>query len=58
MTYFETLGVSHQYGAKNILKAKKALEKSCDICTKTGKHIDCGRCAIANAHNDMTIILT
>lgn len=57
MTYFETIGVNHQYGAKNALRARMALERSCDICTRTGKHIDCRHCAIASAHHNMMLIL-
>lgn len=58
MTYFETLGVERQYSAANIKIAKKALATSCDICTKTGKHIQCDKCAIASVHNDILCILT
>lgn len=57
MTYFESVGVNCQYGATNISKAVKAFKKSCEICTKTGKHIACDRCAIANTHKDIINIL-
>lgn len=57
MTYFEAVGVDYQYSATNIYEAKKALTKSCDKCTTTGKHITCDRCAIANVHNDIINIL-
>ena len=57
MTYFEAVGVDYQYGATNYLRAKKAFEKSCDICGKTGKHISCDQCAIASAHKDIITIL-
>lgn len=58
MTYFEQIGVNRQYGATNIHEAKRHLSKSCKVCSTKGKHIICERCAIANAYNDMTIILT
>ena len=57
MTYFETIGVDHQYGATSVRSAKKSLEKSCTICAKTGKHINCDRCAIAGAHSAILSIL-
>jgi hypothetical protein len=56
MTYFESIGVDYQYNATNITEAKHALKKSCDICSKTGKHITCDRCAIASVHNIITNI--
>lgn len=51
MTYYESIGVDYQYNANNIHEAKKAFEKSCDICAKTGKHINCDNCNIAFVHN-------
>ena len=57
MTYFESIGVGYQYGATNIFSAQKAMAKSCDKCIKSGKHIECDRCAIANAHHDVINIL-
>jgi len=57
MTYFEFVGVNYQYSATNIAKAKKAFEKSCEICAKTGKHINCNQCAIASTHKDIIYIL-
>ena len=57
MTYFESVGVNYQYSATNITKAKKAFEKSCEICAKTGKHINCSQCAIASTHKDIITIL-
>lgn len=57
MTYFESIGVDHQYGATSVRLAKKSLEKSCAICAKTGKHISCDRCAIVVAHSIIISIL-
>ena len=58
MTKFEKIGMDYQYGARSARRAKQALEKSCKICATTGKHIECKHCAIANAHNDIILILT
>lgn len=57
MTHFESVGVGYQYSATNATQAKKAFDKSCDICGKTGKYIRCDKCAIAFAHSVITSIL-
>lgn len=57
MTYFESVGVDCQYSATNIKKANRSFKKSCDICARTGKHIDCDHCAIAYAHENVISIL-
>ena len=53
MTYFEAVGVDYQFNATNLFEAKRYFAKSCNRCTYTGKHIDCDRCAISAAHNNI-----
>ena len=57
MTYFESVGVDYQYNATSTNKAVQAFEKSCDICTRTGMHIECDKCAIASVHNIIISVL-
>lgn len=57
MTYFEAVGVDYQFSATNLFEAKKYFAKSCNKCIHTGKHIDCDKCAISNAHHDLINIL-
>ena len=51
MTKFEQRGVMHQYEAVDAEDAKRKFRISCDICCNHGMHIDCEKCAIANANS-------
>ena len=57
MTMFEQRGVDRQYSAGNIMEAKRAFEKSCEICATQGKFISCDRCAIAYVNQLVTEII-
>lgn len=57
MTRFEEKGVNRQYSAGNITEAKRAFEKSCEICATQGKFVSCDRCAIAYINQLVTEIL-
>lgn len=56
MTRFEERGVNRQYSAGNIREAKKAFEKSCELCATQGKFISCDKCAIAYINQLVTEI--
>ena len=56
MTRFEERGINRQYGSRNIREAKRAFERSCDICATQGKYINCAHCMIANVHQLVTEI--
>lgn len=58
MSYFEAVGVDYQYNATSIFDAKNKFKKSCTICCTTGKHLDCDKCHIASAHNNIIIALS
>ena len=51
MTKFETIGINYQYEARNKHEANKSFEHSCKCCCEKGMHIECDRCAIAQAHS-------
>ena len=53
MTYFEQVGVNHQYNAETKAQALKSFEYSCHCCCIKGKRIECDRCAIADAHRNV-----
>jgi hypothetical protein len=56
MTIFEARGVERQYNSGNIREAKRAFEKSCELCATQGKFINCDRCAIAYINKLVTEI--
>ena len=58
MSHFEQIGVDYQYNAKNAKMAEKSFEKSCSKCCTQGKHIECSRCAISEAHNSIMMIFS
>lgn len=58
MSYFEAIGVDYQYNATSVLDADYQFQKSCDICCTTGKHLDCGKCHIASAHDNIILALS
>lgn len=51
MTKFEQVGVNYQYSAETKSQANKSFARSCDVCCHKGIHLDCDRCAIAEAHS-------
>lgn len=51
MTKFEQIGVNFQHGAVSKDNAIECFKYSCDCCCARGMHIECDRCAIANAHS-------
>ena len=51
MTKFEQVGVNYQYSAENTFQANNSFKYSCDCCCNKGIHIDCDKCAIAEAHS-------
>ena len=53
MTYFESIGVKKQHSAMSARKANEEFARSCNICCSQGKDINCDKCAIASAHNDI-----
>ena len=57
MTRFEERGIDRQYNARNAREARRALEKSCEICSTQGKFISCDRCAIAYINQLVTEML-
>ena len=57
MTRFEERGIDRQYNARSAREARRALEKSCEICATQGKYITCAHCMIASVHNLVTEIL-
>ena len=50
MTQFEQIGVNRQLDAVSTEDANKEFKHSCDICCRTGRHIECDRCHIAYAN--------
>jgi len=50
MTKFEQIGVNRQIEASTRFQAEKSFSNSCNICCMRGMHIECDRCAIAEAH--------
>lgn len=57
MTRFEERGIDRQYNARSAREARRALEKSCEICATQGKYITCAHCMIASVHNLVTEML-
>lgn len=53
MTIFEQRGITFQQEAYNADDAKRKFDISCDICCNQGKHIECDRCIIKNAHQQI-----
>lgn len=51
MTKFERIGVSYQNEAESKKQAQKSFAYSCNCCCTRGIHIDCDKCAIAQAHH-------
>ena len=58
MTYFESIGVEHQFNANCIEKANEEFVKSCTKCCTQGKYINCDQCAIDSAHNIVVACLS
>ena len=50
MTKFEEVGQKYQMQAYDEDYAKWSFENSCYLCCTRGLHIDCSKCAIAQAH--------
>ena len=50
MTKFERIGVNYQNEAESKKQAQKSFAYSCNCCCAKGMHIDCDKCAIAQAH--------
>ena len=50
MIKFERVGVNLQYESATVEEAVSKFSHSCDICCLRGLHIECDRCAIAQAH--------
>lgn len=46
---FARIGVRRQESALNLWMAVKQFEKSCKICSETGKHLYCEGCPIKGA---------
>jgi hypothetical protein len=57
MTMFEERGISRQYNSRSAREARRALERSCEICATQGKFISCDRCAIAYVNQLVTEML-
>ena len=53
MTRFEQVGVNYQYDAGTKQQALKSFQPSCYCCCMKGMRIECDRCAIAEAHNNV-----
>lgn len=53
MTTFEEIGVKCQEKARNFWQAKKQFDWSCKLCCLKGMRIDCDRCHIAWAHDNV-----
>lgn len=53
MTTFEKIGVERQENARNFYQAKKQFDWSCELCCTKGMRIDCDRCHIAWAHDNV-----
>ena len=51
MTKFEQVGVNYQYSAESKQQANKSFQYSCACCCNKGIHLDCDRCAIAQANH-------
>ena len=54
MTRFEERGIERQYGAGSVREARRALNRSCEICATQGKFVSCDRCAIAYVNQLVT----
>lgn len=50
MSKFEKDGVDRQREAASVKEARRAFAFSFTLCCSMGRHLDCGKCAIANAH--------
>lgn len=50
MSKFEKEGVDRQREAANVREAKRAFAFSCALCCNKGRHLNCEKCAIADAH--------
>ena len=53
---FVEIGIERQYEAQNINEANRAFKSSCRLCSTRGRHLECDRCGIANAHNTVIAI--
>ena len=58
MTRFEQVGVNYQYDADTKEQALKSFTHSCYCCCMKGMHIECDRCAIAEAHKNVVACFT
>lgn len=50
MTKFERIGVNYQNEAESKKQAQKSFAYSCNFYCAKCMHIDCDKCAIAQAH--------
>ena len=56
MTVFEEIGIKKQYECESRRDANKKFRYSCYLCCCNGVRIDCNRCAIQNANNEINEI--
>ena len=56
MTKFENIGVERQQNSVNTYEADRNFRISCKLCCHYGLHIDCDRCAISVAHEQVVAI--
>lgn len=54
---FVSRGVERQYSASSAQRAKDLFATSCRLCSTHGKHLECHRCGISEAHNTVMTIL-
>lgn len=55
-TKFENIGVERQYQSGDAKESNRNFNISCNICCRKGLHIDCGKCAIAVAHEAIQVV--
>lgn len=53
MSRFEENGIKYLLATRSTDACDKSFYKSCDLCVKHNKHLDCDACAIATAHREM-----
>lgn len=53
MTAFETVGMKHQFNAKDIYDAKLTLQFDCQYCRSTKQNIKCSNCYIKDTYKLM-----
>lgn len=57
MTRFEEVRAEYMAEALTVERAEGLFRKSCDICCVTGKRIECDRCGIAVAFEQVKFSL-